>query len=144
MERAELINHLEHLAEYVKYSEDAPALREAIALLKTHEERTETHACDLISMADVDQTVEDNILFYTHSDRPIDQDPDTECHKAIRTALKMLRKDLRKLSSAQPEIIHCRECRNWISHCCYERKHIKTGFYTSGNKYCAWAERREE
>ena len=48
MERAELINHLEHLAEYFKYSEDAPALREAIALLKTHEKRTETHACDLI------------------------------------------------------------------------------------------------
>ena len=60
---------------------------------------------DLISRADVEQTVEDNILYYTHSDRPIDQDPDTECHKAIRTALKMLRKDLRKLSPAQPEPI---------------------------------------
>lgn len=60
---------------------------------------------DLVSRADVEQTVEDNILCYTHSDRPIDQDPDTECHKAIRTALKMLRKDLRKLPSAQPEPI---------------------------------------
>ena len=58
---------------------------------------------DLISRADVEQTVEDNILCYTHSDRPIDQDPDTECHKAIRIALGMLRKDLRKLPSAQPE-----------------------------------------
>lgn len=57
---------------------------------------------DLISRADVEQTVEDNILCYTHSDRPIDQDPDTECHMAIRTALRMLRKDLRKLPSAQP------------------------------------------
>ena len=56
-----------------------------------------------ISRADVEQTVEDNILCYTHSDRPIDQDPDTECHMAIRTALRMLRKDLRKLPSAQPE-----------------------------------------
>ena len=60
-------------------------------------------ATDLISRADVEQTVEDNILCYTHSDRPIDQDPDTECHKAIRTALRMLRKDLRKLPSVQPE-----------------------------------------
>ena len=34
MERAELITHLEHLAEYVKYSEDAPALREVIEMLK--------------------------------------------------------------------------------------------------------------
>ena len=58
---------------------------------------------DVISRADVEQTVEDNILCYTHSDRPIDQDPDIECHKAIRTALRMLRKDLRKLPSAQPE-----------------------------------------
>jgi hypothetical protein len=58
---------------------------------------------DLISRADVEQTVEDNILCYTHSDRPIDQDPDIECHMAIRTALRMLRKDLRKLPSAQPE-----------------------------------------
>lgn len=58
---------------------------------------------DVISRADVEQTVEDNILCYTHSDRPIDQDPDTECHKAIRTALRMLRKDLRKLPSAQPK-----------------------------------------
>ena len=58
---------------------------------------------DLISRADVEQTVEDNILCYTHSDRPIDQDPDIECHMAIRTALRMLRKDLRKLPSAQPD-----------------------------------------
>ena len=58
---------------------------------------------DLINRVDVEQTVEDNILCYTHSDRPIDQDPDTECHMAIRTALRMLRKDLRKLPSAQPD-----------------------------------------
>lgn len=58
---------------------------------------------DAISRADVEQTVEDNILCYTHSDRAIDQDPDTECHMAIRTALRMLRKDLRKLPPAQPE-----------------------------------------
>ena len=96
--------------------------------LETHEKRTETHACDCVSRADVEQTVEDNILCYTHSDRPIDQDPDTECHRAIRTALRMLRKDLRKLPSAQPErktgrwndvtksggcfLYECSECKN--------------------------------
>ena len=58
MTREELIANLEHLAEYVKYSEDAPALREVIEMLKcsempnSSEERTqkctETHACDLI------------------------------------------------------------------------------------------------
>lgn len=35
MTREELIKHLEHLADYVKYSEDAPALREAIEMLKS-------------------------------------------------------------------------------------------------------------
>ena len=74
---------------------------------------------DLISRADVEQTVEDNILCYTHSDRPIDQDPDTECHMAIRTALRMLRKDLRKLPSAQPE----RKKGKWIDE----------GFYSDGH-----------
>ena len=49
MTREELIAHLEHLAEYVKYSEDAPALREIIEMLKTHEEHTETHACDSVN-----------------------------------------------------------------------------------------------
>lgn len=56
-----------------------------------------------ISRADVEQTVEDNILCYTHSDRPMDQDPDTECHMAIRTALRMLKKDLRKLPPVTPQ-----------------------------------------
>lgn len=70
---------------------------------------------DVISRADVEQTVEDNILCYTHSDRPIDQDPDTECHKAIRTALRMLRKDLRKLPSAQPEQLTDNEQRIFLA-----------------------------
>ena len=61
---------------------------------------------ELISRADVEKTVEDNILCYTHSDRP--QDPDTECHMAIRIALRMLIKDLKKLPSTQPERIKAR------------------------------------
>ena len=70
---------------------------------------------DTISRADVEQTVEDNILCYTHTDRPIDQDPDTECHMAIRTALRMLRKDLRKLPSVQPEKLTDKEQRIFLS-----------------------------
>jgi hypothetical protein len=68
---------------------------------------------DLISWADVEQTIKDNILCYTHSDRPIDQDPDTECHMAIRTALRMLRKDLRKLPSVQPKQTNCEYCHTY-------------------------------
>lgn len=69
------------------------------------------NSSDTISRADVEQTIEDNILCYTHSDRPIDHDPDTECHMAIRTALRMLRKDLRKLPPAGPQIIYCKDCK---------------------------------
>lgn len=59
MTKEELIKHLEHLADYVKYSEDAPALREVIEMLECSEmpngseertqKRTETRACDCIS-----------------------------------------------------------------------------------------------
>ena len=65
---------------------------------------------DAIGRADVEQTVEDNILCYTHSDRPIDQGPDTDCHMAIRTALRMLRKDLRKL----PTVTSQQKVGHWI------------------------------
>lgn len=104
---------------------------------------------DLISRADVEQTVEDNILVYAHSDRAIDQDPDTECHKAIRTALRMLRKDLRKLPSAQLKIIHCKDCKfaevadkedNQDGYTC---QFHRGSIWFSGS-YCSWAERQEE
>lgn len=59
MTTQEIISHLEHLFKYVRYSEDAPALREAIEMLKCSEipnssdertdKRTGTHACDCIS-----------------------------------------------------------------------------------------------
>ena len=97
---------------------------------------------DAISRADVEQTVEDNILCYTHSDRPIDQDPDTECDMAIRMALRMLRKDLRKLPSAQPNIIQCRNCKfaSGDSRICMKFGHSPIGELD----FCAWAERRTD
>ena len=101
---------------------------------------------DLISRADVEQTVEDNILCYTHSDRAIDQDPDTECHMAIRTALRMLRKDLRKLPSAQPEIIRCKECKwNKAENCKETTRWLPCRAIITPNEFsCIYAERMEE
>jgi len=118
------------IKEYLKQTKTVLLTQDAFDELKQRasvqpkrtEKRTETHACDCISRADVEQTVEDNILCYTHSDRPIDQDPDTECHKAIRMALRMLRKDLRKLPSVQPQRTDewCTDCAEYDSekHCC--------------------------
>ena len=59
MTKQELIDHLQHLEKYTHYSEDAPALREVIKMLRCSEmpnssdertqKRTETRACDCIS-----------------------------------------------------------------------------------------------
>ena len=80
---------------------------------------------DTISRADVEQTVEDNILCYTHSDRPIDQDPDTECDMAIRMALRMLRKDLRKLPSVTSRSLNPEADREESKAYCAECDHIE-------------------
>jgi len=102
---------------------------------------------ELISRADVEQTVEDNILCYTHSDRLIDQDPDTECHMAIRTALRMLRKDLRKLRPVEPQIIRCKECRHRDEFgCCKYWVGLTMGMPTTAtddDDFCSHAERKE-
>ena len=80
---------------------------------------------DAISRADVEQTVEDNILCYTHSDRPIDQDPDTECDMAIRMALRMLRKDLRKLPPVTSRSLNPEADREESKAYCAECDHIE-------------------
>jgi hypothetical protein len=64
--------------------------------------------------------------------------------KAIRAKLT-----LEDLPSAQPEIIHCRNCKHWTETCGDKQwglgdcdvfdKHL-----VMCNGYCAWAERREE
>ena len=99
------VNFEPHPAEDVMHAIDMAieALKAQSELFGNSEQLADRTTDDCIRRADVEQTVEDNILCYTHSGRPIDQDPDTECHKAIRTALRMLRKDLRKLPSAQPD-----------------------------------------
>ena len=70
MTKQELIDQLQHLEKYTHYSEDAPALREVIEMLKCSEmpndwkkrteERTETHACDCISRTDCEYCHEDS------------------------------------------------------------------------------------
>ena len=85
MTKEELINHLEHLAKYVKYSEDAPALMEAIKMLKCSEmpngsdERTQkctkTHACDLIDRREAIEALFDWEMTYDWDDHCREEDP---------------------------------------------------------------------
>ena len=56
--------------------------------------------------------------------------------------------ELRKLPSAQPEIIRCKDCKHWTNdigdyNYCNEEAH---GFYyrCSGDDYCSFAERRTD
>ena len=47
---------------------------------------------------------------------------------------------LRALPSAQPEIIRCKDCKWKNNHNCTRAVEV----WIDDNKYCAWAERREE
>ena len=159
----EAISHCEEVANRCDNRECASEHRQLAEWLRELKERRASElpsaqpnlqltcnlATDCISRADVEQTVEDNILCYTHSDRPIDQDADTECHTAIRIALKMLRKDLRKLPSAQPEIIHCVECKHHWTHRCMDSMpteicDLNQTFYDPNIDFCSLAERRTD
>ena len=127
MTKEELIDHLKHLAGYVKYSEDAPALREAIEMLTEErtEERMETHACDLISR----QAAIDAL---TH-----------KWNGMVTSVFDVIN----SLPSAQPEIIRCKDCEYG------EQDEVGRWFCRSlgcqignedGSGFCADAERRKE
>lgn len=63
--------------------------------------------------------------------------------------LTEVRDKIRALPSAQPEIIHCRECKHWKTdhptangyHCCHR---IHNAFPMREDDFCSRAERREE
>lgn len=112
--------------------------------LPSAQQRTETHACDLISRQDAIEALHDEIVRKridedTHDDGALDEF-DTE---AI----------LRRLPSAQPEIIRCKDCKylqkkrseesakkfGQIYQCAY-------GIFRAphADDFCSKAERREE
>ena len=124
------IKHCEEVAdgmtEQGKCAECADEHKQLAEWLKELKQLREQEPCDdAISRADVEQTVEDNILCYTHSDRPIDQDPDTECHMAIRMALRMLKKDLRKLPPVTSRSLNPEADREESKAYCAECDHIE-------------------
>ena len=97
---------------------------------KRTEERTETHACDLISRA--------MLLEYIHNE-PVGK---MLCDKYNLDGV------IKQLPSAQPEIIRCRECKyaevadkedSQDGYTCQFHR----GSIWFGGSYCSWAERRE-
>lgn len=129
MTREELKEHCEKQIEMCEMWAIAKGEEPSRKVYEEHKlilELLKQQTCDCaISRADMEQTVEDNILCYTHSDRPIDQDPDTECHMAIRAALRMLRKDLRKLPPVTPRSLNPEADREESKAYCAECDHIE-------------------
>ena len=63
------------------------------------------------------------------------------------TEILLLRKDLRKLPSAQPEIIHCKDCKNSEHWCrnigrCFLWSEDGVSVFEDG--FCNYAERRND
>lgn len=52
--------------------------------------------------------------------------------------------NVKALSPAESKIIHCKDCKHYISHCCYERNHIRLGTFVDNDDYCSHAERRTD
>ena len=54
---------------------------------------------------------------------------------------------LKQLPSAQPELVRCKDCMHYLEDSYGEDEWVmcrRTNLYTDGDKYCAWAERKEE
>lgn len=132
MTREELIKHLEHLADYVKYSEDAPALREVIEMLTNLQPTCNELATNCISRREAIDICAHAISLW---------------HGQLgEGALIAVRDKIKELPSAQPEIIQCKDCMyggqdevgRWFC--------ISLGCQIGnedGSGYCADAERRE-
>ena len=139
-----VIEHLEHMS--------------SVQSEKRTEERTETHACDLIDrQAAIDavdsKTVSTNPDHFKSSEKFIKFMDDADIASfgkwqwanGFNTALTAVGIDLKKLPSAQPEIIRCKDCK-------YNSNPPECGnaccdtFYgmTDQMGFCHMAERRED
>ena len=96
MTKKELIDHLQHLEQYTHYSEDAPALRETIAMLKCSEV---PNSSDTISRQEAIDLFPNDALEW-----------DT---KGGYIAPHLARRMIEELPSAQPEIVRCHKCIHW-------------------------------
>ena len=103
---------------------------------ETHEERTETHACDYISRQAAIDAVE---MLLEQSE---DDEHDKTWNNAIRGAINSIE---HHVPSAQPEIIRCKDCKHHhyeidIPYC----DRTDYGYGWKDNDYCSRAERRTD
>ena len=56
-------------------------------------------------------------------------------------------KDIEELPPAQPEIVRCKDCKNWHTNClpvCEKHGCDVISDYTKPDDFCSWAERRTD
>ena len=120
------MGHVEWSDELIDLSDAMDAIRDLPSIQpETHEERTETHACDCISRKaaiDIERnaTVDTNPShFEAHQkftqfmdDAEISSFGRWQWSNGFNTALTAVSIDLEKLPSAQPEIIRCKDCKH--------------------------------
>ena len=93
--------------------ESIKALPSAQPEKRTHEKRTETHACDCISRRAAIDALDAQIGYCDHALKSLDiSTKDEYAIKVERASLIAYRETLECLPSAQPEIIRCKDCKH--------------------------------
>ena len=110
---------------------------------ETHDKRTETHACDLISrQAAIDAVSYSIELCNKALDSITLVGRDRYAVEVERNSLLKLKDDIKLLPTAQPEIIRCGECKHWREdHTCGEHSLVSP---MMAYEFCSRAERRQD
>ena len=106
------------------------AINALTAQPETHEERTETHACDCISRQAAINVIAKWMLEYGGYG---------EEHGI--NALKQAAEEIKALPFAQPEIVRCKDCK-WFHDIGCAIQIVDDTDKPSENDYCSFAERR--
>ena len=126
MTKQELIDHLQHLEKYTHYSEDAPALREVIEMLKCSEM---PNGSDTISRKKAIDICTSAIDLWSG--------------QIGEGALAAVRDKIAELPSAQPEVIRCKDCK-WFGRIGCAISIVDDSDKPTENDFCSFAERKEE
>ena len=145
-EAAEIMKAIIFMLKNEDYSDEVEeAIHMAINALtaqpETHEKRTETHSCDCVERAAAQTELMMKCERYTLARESHGMGHVEWSSDLISVADAM--DAIRGLPSAQPEIIRCNECKNWLDIDDGRQKHrMCADIY--GEWYCADAERRTD
>ena len=115
---------------------------------ETHEERTKTHACDLISRQAAIEAFDNLEWYHQNQNKDMVRGANSERHQAWYKEQDVY-KTLEQLPSVQPEIVRCGQCKyaevadKEDAQDGYTCQFHRGSIWFSGS-YCSWAERRTD